>query len=73
MKLLIWALFLCVCAYSILDYYQTVALLESGATELNPLVKLVIDINGDLKNILYFKVTGLTFAAVVLFIYLKGK
>jgi len=71
MKTIIWMLYLALSAFCILDHFHTVALIESGAEELNPVVLWIIGNNKNWINLFYYKLTLVLFIGFMLFIYLK--
>ncbi len=67
--MIIWLLYLTICAFVALDVYQTNWLFHFGAEEANPLMLLFMENSRDIKTIIVIKVITLLILSVVLFIY----
>lgn len=59
-------MFIPLCVYSILDYYQTISLLECGMEEVNPVVLWIIGPNMNWKLLLTAKIVFLILLGLLL-------
>ena len=62
-KAIIWLMYVTLC---ILDYFQTVALIDAGYTEANPIVVWIVDQSGDWEYLLYIKIFWLSVLGILL-------
>lgn len=60
MKLLVWGLFTCVVFYSVLDGFHTYFLINFGLTEVNPIMKILMDYLGITEALIVMKTISLT-------------
>ena len=61
-------MFIPLCIYSILDYYQTVSLLKCGMEEINPIVLWLIGPDENWELLLAAKIAFLVMVAILLFV-----
>jgi len=65
-KAITWLMYIALCVYCILDYFQTVALISAGYTEANPIVVWIVNQSGDWEYLLYIKIFWLSVLGVLL-------
>ena len=53
-------LFFAMAVFCLMDYFQTVALIELGYTELNPIVMFIVNDGANWNNLLILKIVLLT-------------
>ncbi len=67
--MVLWLLFTVICAYNVLDVYQTQALFEFGLVEGNPILLFLMKNSQDMNTIIIFKCATLLFLGIMIFIY----
>ena len=70
-KAIIWLMYITLCIYCILDYFQTVALISAGYVEANPIVVWIVNQSGDWEYLLYIKIFWLSILGILLAV--KGR
>jgi len=65
-KATIWLMYITLCIYCILDYFQTVVLVNAGYTEANPVVVWIVSTTGSWEYLLYIKIFWLSVLGVLL-------
>lgn len=68
-------LYITLTIFCLIDHFQTVALIEIGFEELNPIVLWIIDENQDYDRLLIYKIISLSILGLLLILnfYLKVK
>jgi hypothetical protein len=69
-KLIVWVLYAVVVIYNFLDAWQTILLIEVGATEANPVVAYLINLAGTTRVLWLVKSCTCLFLGVSLYWYL---
>jgi hypothetical protein len=73
MRFIIWLMYIVLSIYCMLDYFLTVALIQTGCIEINPVIIWLIGKDKNWINIFYTKGSLLILLGVLLFIYLRKK
>ena len=69
--MIIWLLFILVCAYNYIDIYQTYLLFQCGAVEVNPVLLIFMSDSQDITTIIIIKTIVISILGVLL--YLRNK
>jgi hypothetical protein len=73
MRFIIWLMYIALSIYCMLDYFLTVALIQTGGIEINPVIIWLIGKDKNWINVFYTKGSLLILLGVLLFIYLRKK